>query len=81
MLERDFTIEKYGDASKFTVLRVIKRPNGMSTIELTTKRLPVSGELDLFLQIQYKNSEELIRLFVVNPDSPTESINKLKNEE
>ena len=81
VLEQEFTVEKYGDASKFTVLRVVKRPNGMSAIELTTERLPVSGELDLFVQIRYKNSEELIKLFVVNPDSPTESINNLKNEE
>ncbi len=81
VLEKDFTVEIYGEASEHTVLRVVKRPNGMSTIELTTKTLPSSGELDLFVQIRYKNSDELIKLFVVNPDSPTESINNLKNEE
>lgn len=81
VLEKEFTVELSGEASEFTVLRVVKRPNGMSAIELTTKQLPDSGESDLFVQIRYRDSEELIRLFVVNPDSPTESINNLKNEE
>ncbi len=81
VLEKDFTVELSGDASKFTVLRVVKRSNSMSAIELTTKKLPVSRELDLSVEIRYGKSSEMIRLFVVNPDSPTESINNLKNEE
>lgn len=81
LLEQRFAVELHGEASEFTVLRIVQRPNDLSAIELTTERLPASREMDLFVQIQYEGSEERIHLFVVNPDSPTETINNLKNEE
>lgn len=81
-LEKDFTVELGGDASPYVVLRVVKRLEELPAIELTTKKLPVEGELDLTVVLTYgKDYQEKINLFVVNDTTPTESFNNINKEE
>lgn len=81
-LEKKFAVTISGDASEFVKTRIVQRPDGNSVVGLTTTKLPFNQETDLVVEFNYGGGfTEKVNLFVVNRDTPTESINNDKTEE